>query len=85
MATKDETIGFIGLGAMGRGMASNCVKKGFKLVVFDINPAPVEALVKLGDGAVPYLLMALTDADVKVRHGAVETLGHLAGGRAAVN
>lgn len=48
MATKDETIGFIGLGAMGRGMASNCVKKGFKLVVFDINPAPVEALVKLG-------------------------------------
>lgn len=48
MATKDETIGFIGLGAMGRGMASNCVKKGFKLVVHDINPAPVEALVKLG-------------------------------------
>jgi 4-hydroxybutyrate dehydrogenase/sulfolactaldehyde 3-reductase len=48
MATKDETIGFIGLGAMGRGMAANCVKKGFKLVVHDLNPAPVEALVKLG-------------------------------------
>ena len=48
MATIDETIGFIGLGAMGRGMASNCAKKGFKLVVLDINPAPVTALVALG-------------------------------------
>lgn len=48
MATRDETIGFIGLGAMGRGMAANCVKKDFKLVVFDINPAPVKALVALG-------------------------------------
>jgi 4-hydroxybutyrate dehydrogenase/sulfolactaldehyde 3-reductase len=48
MATKDETIGFIGLGAMGRGMAANCVRKGFGLVVHDIRPEPVEALVKLG-------------------------------------
>jgi 4-hydroxybutyrate dehydrogenase / sulfolactaldehyde 3-reductase len=48
MATKDETIGFIGLGAMGRGMAGNCVKKGFRLVVHDIDPRPVAALVALG-------------------------------------
>jgi 4-hydroxybutyrate dehydrogenase / sulfolactaldehyde 3-reductase len=48
VAAKDETIGFIGLGAMGRGMAANCVKKGFKLVVHDIRPEPVDALVKLG-------------------------------------
>ena len=47
-ANKTETIGFIGLGAMGRGMAANCVKKGFALVVHDIRPEPVEALVKLG-------------------------------------
>jgi 4-hydroxybutyrate dehydrogenase/sulfolactaldehyde 3-reductase len=47
MARK-ETIGFIGLGAMGRGMAANCVKKGFDLVVCDVNPEPVAALVKLG-------------------------------------
>ncbi len=45
---KDAWIGFIGLGAMGRGMAANCVKKGFKLVVYDTRPEPVEALVKLG-------------------------------------
>ncbi|RTL63899.1 MAG: NAD(P)-dependent oxidoreductase, partial [Hyphomicrobiales bacterium] len=47
MAGK-ETIGFIGLGAMGRGMASNCVKKGFDLVVCDVAPEPVAALVNLG-------------------------------------
>jgi 4-hydroxybutyrate dehydrogenase/sulfolactaldehyde 3-reductase len=51
MATRDETIGFIGLGAMGRGMAANCVKKGFKLVVHDVRPEPVEALVALGASA----------------------------------
>lgn len=45
---KGETIGFIGLGAMGRGMAANCVKKGFDLIVHDLNPEPVAALVKLG-------------------------------------
>lgn len=48
MSAKDETIGFIGLGAMGRGMAANCVRKGFKLVVHDIRPEPIAALVELG-------------------------------------
>ena len=48
MPIRSEFIGFIGLGAMGRGMAANCVKKGFKLVVHDIKPEPVAALVKLG-------------------------------------
>ncbi len=48
MSARDETIGFIGLGAMGRGMAANCVKKGFKLVVHDLRPEPIEELVSLG-------------------------------------
>lgn len=48
MTTKNEMIGFIGLGAMGRGMATNCAKKGFNLVVLDIKPEPVAALVKAG-------------------------------------
>jgi len=48
MALKDQTIGFIGLGAMGKGMAANCVKKGFDLIVSDLNPAPVKELVALG-------------------------------------
>ncbi|MFZ4807556.1 MAG: NAD(P)-dependent oxidoreductase [Hyphomicrobiaceae bacterium] len=48
MSVRDQLIGFVGLGAMGRGMAANCVKKGFKLVVHDIRPEPVQALVALG-------------------------------------
>jgi 4-hydroxybutyrate dehydrogenase / sulfolactaldehyde 3-reductase len=38
------TVGFIGLGRMGRPMASNLCRKGFRLVVHDVNPAPVREL-----------------------------------------
>lgn len=48
MDAKQVTVGFIGLGAMGRGMALNCVKKGFKLAVNDVRPEPVAELVKAG-------------------------------------
>src|SRR5438874_5313932 len=37
-------VGFIGLGNMGRPMALNLVKRGFSLVVHDIDPAKVEPL-----------------------------------------
>ncbi len=33
-----EKVGFIGLGRMGRPMASNLCRKGFRLTVNDINP-----------------------------------------------
>jgi 4-hydroxybutyrate dehydrogenase/sulfolactaldehyde 3-reductase len=42
------TIGFIGLGAMGRPMASNLARKGFALAVHDVRPEAVAALVELG-------------------------------------
>lgn len=48
MAIEDEKVGFIGLGSMGKGMASNCVRRGFRLLVHDIRPDPVEDLVALG-------------------------------------
>ena len=43
-----DSIGFIGLGNMGRPMASNLCRKGRRLIVHDINPAPVRALADLG-------------------------------------
>jgi 4-hydroxybutyrate dehydrogenase/sulfolactaldehyde 3-reductase len=43
-------LGFIGLGNMGKGMAANLVRKGARVVVHDINPAPVDALEKAGAG-----------------------------------
>ena len=42
------TLGFIGLGNMGRPMASNLCRKGFPLVVHDLNQEPVRALEQLG-------------------------------------
>jgi 4-hydroxybutyrate dehydrogenase / sulfolactaldehyde 3-reductase len=42
------TVGFIGLGNMGRPMASNLRRKGFDLVVHDINASPMRALEALG-------------------------------------
>jgi 3-hydroxyisobutyrate dehydrogenase len=44
-------IGFVGVGVMGRPMASNLLKAGFTCTVYDINPVPVEALA--AEGAIP--------------------------------
>lgn len=41
-------IGFIGLGIMGKPMASNLISRGYSLKVHDLNPKPVAELVKLG-------------------------------------
>ena len=43
-----DRIGFIGLGNMGKGMASNLWRKGHAPIVFDVNPSPVAALQALG-------------------------------------
>lgn len=43
-----ETIGFIGLGRMGRPMAANLCRKGFHVAAFDLNPAPIAAVAALG-------------------------------------
>jgi 2-hydroxymethylglutarate dehydrogenase len=43
-----KKVGFIGLGAMGKPMATNLLKKGFPLTVFDIRKDPLEELVSLG-------------------------------------
>jgi 3-hydroxyisobutyrate dehydrogenase-like beta-hydroxyacid dehydrogenase len=52
------TLGFIGLGAMGGGMASNLLKAGYQLIVNDLEDAKVAALVARGAKA------AATAADV---------------------
>ena len=41
-------VGFIGLGRMGRPMASNLCRKGFALAVYDVNRAPVLEVERLG-------------------------------------
>lgn len=46
--TKRYSVGFIGLGMMGRPMARNLLKAGFPLVVHNRSSAPVEELVTAG-------------------------------------
>jgi 4-hydroxybutyrate dehydrogenase/sulfolactaldehyde 3-reductase len=43
-----DTIGFIGLGRMGRPMASNLRRSGPAMIVHDIAPAATQALTDLG-------------------------------------
>ncbi len=43
-----KKIGFIGLGAMGQPMAVNLVKKGYSLIVYDIEPEKMEPLSAQG-------------------------------------
>lgn len=45
---KEEKVGFIGLGIMGKPMAKNLIKAGYDMVVYDIAEEPVKELVKLG-------------------------------------
>jgi 2-hydroxy-3-oxopropionate reductase len=45
---KMKNLGFIGLGIMGKPMAKNLLKAGYKLVVYDINEDPVKELVEAG-------------------------------------
>lgn len=43
-----EKIGFVGLGIMGKPMAKNLLKAGYKVTVFDLFPDPVSELVAEG-------------------------------------
>ena len=71
MADK-PTVGFIGLGIMGKPMALNVLKAGFPLVVHNRSRGPVEELVSAGaeDGGSPkgvaqraeIILMCLPDS-----------------------
>ncbi len=62
-----ETTGFIGLGRMGRPMATNMQKKGFQLVVNDLNAEAVQSL------ADHQAMVAATPAEVARRSDAVIT------------
>ena len=43
-----KRVGFIGLGAMGKALATNLIEAGFDLMVYDIRPEPMNELKALG-------------------------------------
>jgi 3-hydroxyisobutyrate dehydrogenase len=47
-STSAKSIGFCGLGNMGASMASNLIKSGHKLTVYDVNQAATQKIVALG-------------------------------------
>ena len=47
------TVGFIGLGIMGKPMALNVLRAGFPVTVYDLVPAPVAELVTAGAASAP--------------------------------
>jgi 3-hydroxyisobutyrate dehydrogenase len=49
--TTTSILGFIGLGAMGMGMARSLLRAGFEVRGFDVNPAAVETFI--ADGGLP--------------------------------
>jgi 4-hydroxybutyrate dehydrogenase/sulfolactaldehyde 3-reductase len=90
-------VGFIGLGNMGRPMASNLCRKGFHLIVYDINPAPVRELERLnaraassvagvaGEAEVVFTMLPDSAAVEAVIAGAGGVLAHMAPGRVVVD
>jgi len=61
-----EHIGFIGLGRMGRPMASNLCRKGFRLTVNDINAAAVAELEQLQASSAPNVAEVTKKSDIVV-------------------
>jgi 3-hydroxyisobutyrate dehydrogenase len=59
-------IGFIGIGAMGRPMAANLLRKGFAVVAFDVAPAALELAVQAGAERAGSAAEAAKQADLVV-------------------
>lgn len=61
-----QTVGVIGLGAMGMGMAQSLVRADFVVKGYDIAPAAVQVLVDAGGYAAATVAEAATGADVLI-------------------
>lgn len=61
-----ERIGFVGVGTMGKPMATNLLKAGYPLSVFDVNPAAVEELGRLGAEPAGSAAAACATAEVAI-------------------
>jgi 3-hydroxyisobutyrate dehydrogenase len=57
-------IGFIGLGLIGRPLVENMLRAGLQPIVFDIDPAPIEAVVEQGAVAADTVAELAAQCDV---------------------
>jgi 4-hydroxybutyrate dehydrogenase/sulfolactaldehyde 3-reductase len=61
-----QRIGFIGLGRMGGPMASNLCKKGFELLVYDVNPQALSAFAQLNSKSAPSIADIARGCDIVI-------------------
>lgn len=61
-----KRVGFVGLGAMGGPMATNLLKAGFPVKVYDLVPERIQALVGRGASAAASAADAAAGADVTI-------------------
>lgn len=94
-----KTVGFLGLGIMGKGMAANLVKAGFKVNVWNRSTSKVDEFCKehssasacatpkqvLEESEVTFACMATVDAAKSVVFGENGVLTGCAGGKAYVD
>ncbi len=66
MAEPKHTVGFIGLGTMGREMAANLLRAGHAVRAYDVVPAAVDALAAQGAIPAASVAEAAEDADIVV-------------------
>jgi L-threonate 2-dehydrogenase len=59
-------IGFIGVGVMGRPMASSLLKAGYACTVYDVNPTPVAAMVAEGASAAENVQAVAAASDILI-------------------
>jgi 3-hydroxyisobutyrate dehydrogenase len=59
-----ETVGFIGLGNMGAGMAANIQKADYPMVVYDIRPEATQSFVDHGARRATYAPEVATHCEV---------------------
>jgi len=59
-----ESIGFVGLGGMGRGLVKNLLKHGFGVTAFDVDPAALNAVAEMGAGKAGNISALAERADV---------------------
>lgn len=63
---RNQKIGFIGLGAMGAGMAASLVRAGCQVTGFDLRQTALDALVAAGGGSATSPRAAAEGADLLV-------------------
>ncbi|WP_175796269.1 NAD(P)-dependent oxidoreductase [Burkholderia anthina] len=89
--SRENTVGFVGLGMMGGPMAENILKKGHKLVVYDIDKQKVDRLVALGaqpaDGPADVsrqarIVISMVDTTAQAEEVIIGSGGFIAAGQA---